>query len=372
MTAMRLLPVIGLFLMATGVGDAEEHALQPSPPVVRGFMVPDQAEADVFPAARRWGANVVRYQIEPVSFAQDRKKAVMEAWPELLAQTVEEVRTAAAAGLKVVVDMHNPPLDGVDRSLAEAWKRPELEKNMIRVWSDLARELMPYHDAVWGYDLYNEPVERTQLDQDGWDPKAWRPLALKLVTAIRAIDPDVWIIYEVGPWDGAEGFEKLEPLPDARVIYSVHFYKPETFTHQGVLGVEGLPLQEARKKVNLVYPGMIQEEIWGKARLAACLAPVDAFQAKYHVPIYAGEFSVARWAPAGSGARWLKDVIDLFEERHWSWTYHAFREWNGWSLEHDSQFWMNGMEPPQDAVKETDRGQVVREFLGRNAAQPQR
>ena len=27
--------------------------------------------------------------------------------------------------------------------------------------------------------------------------------------------------------------------------------------------------------------------------------------------------------------------IEIFEEYGWDWTYHAFREWNGWSLEHE-------------------------------------
>lgn len=32
--------------------------------------------------------------------------------------------------------------------------------------------------------------------------------------------------------------------------------------------------------------------------------------------------------------RYLADVIDLFEEYGWDWSYHAFREWAGWSVEH--------------------------------------
>ena len=27
--------------------------------------------------------------------------------------------------------------------------------------------------------------------------------------------------------------------------------------------------------------------------------------------------------------------IDLFKEYGWDWTYHAFREWDGWSVEHE-------------------------------------
>jgi hypothetical protein len=30
----------------------------------------------------------------------------------------------------------------------------------------------------------------------------------------------------------------------------------------------------------------------------------------------------------------LRDCIDLFEEYGWDWTYHAYREWDGGSVEH--------------------------------------
>ncbi len=39
------------------------------------------------------------------------------------------------------------------------------------------------------------------------------------------------------------------------------------------------------------------------------------------------------WA---SGAEeYLRDCIGIFEEYGWDWTYHAFREWPGWSVEHE-------------------------------------
>ena len=45
------------------------------------------------------------------------------------------------------------------------------------------------------------------------------------------------------------------------------------------------------------------------------------------------EFGVIRWAP--NGADYLRDLLEIAEEYGWDWSYHAFREWNGWSLEHE-------------------------------------
>ena len=45
----------------------------------------------------------------------------------------------------------------------------------------------------------------------------------------------------------------------------------------------------------------------------------------------ANGFSAACWAP--DAGKYLKDAISVFEEYGWDWTYHAFREWPGWSVE---------------------------------------
>ena len=84
------------------------------------------------------------------------------------------------------------------------------------------------------------------------------------------------------------------------------------------------------------YPGEIDGKRWDKAQLEAALKPVVEFQRKYGVHIYIGEFSAIRWAPDGSACRYLKDLIDIFEAHDWDWSYHAFREWDGWSVEHGS------------------------------------
>ena len=67
--------------------------------------------------------------------------------------------------------------------------------------------------------------------------------------------------------------------------------------------------------------------------MRGALRPVREFQLRHGARIYCGEFSAVAWA---SGAEeYLRDCIDLFEEYGWDWTYHAFREWPGWSVEHE-------------------------------------
>jgi hypothetical protein len=100
----------------------------------------------------------------------------------------------------------------------------------------------------------------------------------------------------------------------------------------------------------------------GQGATAPQLQPVIDFQRDYGVPIYIGEFSAIRWAPDNGAQRYLKDVIEIFEENNWSWAYHAFREWNGWSVEHTSN-----KDDNERSATPTDREQLLRTWFAKNA-----
>ena len=46
-----------------------------------------------------------------------------------------------------------------------------------------------------------------------------------------------------------------------------------------------------------------------------------------------GEFSAVAYAEGCD--RWIADVTALLNDLGWDWCYHAFREWDGWSVEHE-------------------------------------
>jgi aryl-phospho-beta-D-glucosidase BglC (GH1 family) len=335
----------------------------PSPSIVRGFMMKEKNAQKDYDDARAFGANVIRLQLHPARYATNKKEEFWVAWPSYLDQMESQVKQARQAGLKVVIDLHEPPFQRVNLERPELWNKDNLADSFCRVWNDIAIRLLPYREAIWGYDLYNEPLDRTQLPNP---PRQWRPLAIKILNAIRKVDKQTWIIYEAGPGSLVGGFKELEPLPDARIIYSPHFYYPQSFTHQGVFDIKGTDLAEAMKEINISYPSIIDGVQWNKRYLNEILKDVDEFQARWKVPIYVGEFSVIRWSPKDASVQWLRDVVDLFESRGWSWTYHAFREFHGWSLEHDGEFWMKGMPAPIPAPNETDRAKVIKKTFEKN------
>ena len=187
------------------------------------------------------------------------------------------------------------------------------------VWEMIARRYR-CKKAVWGYDLVNEPVE-------GVVPEGlmgWHALATATARKIRQIDPDHAIIIEPGPWGGPQGLDWFEPLDVPGIVYSVHMYAPFQFTHQGIYG----------NPTGISYPGEVDGKHWDKEALRRVLKPAIDYQRDYGVHIYLGEFSAIRWAPGDSAHNYLRDCIEIFEEQGWDWAYHAFREWDGWSVEH--------------------------------------
>ena len=291
-------------------------------PRLRGAMVSPNATADDLRTfAREWKANLVRWQL--FGFKPGFDTGDLAEYDRRLEAELKKLDAALPVcrevGLMVVVDLHTGPGHWAEpgRSL---FTSKRMQDRFVEIWEHLARR---YKDVrcIWGYDLLNEPLEEGMAE----DALDWQGLAERCAKAIRRIDPTRTIIVEPAPWGGPDAIENLVPLDVPNVVYSVHMYKPHRFTHQGVYNRNEPPLR---------YPGVIEGKEWDKERIEEGLGAVIAFQKTYNVHLFLGEFSAIRWAPDGSAYRYLKDCIDVFEKHGWDWTYHAFREWNGWSVEH--------------------------------------
>lgn len=341
---------------------------RPSPKIVRGVMTGSSTNRETFAAIRELGANVVRLPFGPYQhYISRHNKNLWDAVPIMLDHLEAQVKCAQNEGLKVVPALFGKIVeDDVKVSSSAFWDHPDIEKNFCRIWEMVAKRLMPYRDSIWAYDLYNEALDWGQMP---YPPRQWRTIAIAGIKAIRAVDKDVWVVFETGPGGLSSGFDGLKPLPDTHVIYGAHFYSPHEFTHQGVGNIANTDLAEVMTKINVRYPGDVNGRMWNKGEIEKDLASAAAFQKKYRVPIYFGEFSVIKWAPKEDAVRYLTDIIDIFEANGWSWCYHAFREWPGWSFEHDESFWDQKSPVPAPAANETERAKVVKRGLAKN---PQR
>lgn len=86
--------------------------------------------------------------------------------------------------------------------------------------------------GIYGYDLYNEPVQKREA-APGCD---WWDLQRRAAEAVRAEDPHTPIIVESNHAASPRRFDEMKPFALTNVIYQFHIYWPDAFTHQRVLG----------------------------------------------------------------------------------------------------------------------------------------
>lgn len=323
-------------------------------PPLRGVMSPRLYRSGDIEDLSKWKANLVRWQIARNwgKTGMDRDLGEYSKWIDSKIAELDKVLVAAKKnGIKVIIDLHSPPGGRyADRNMAMNYEKKYADQ-FIEIWQRMAKHFKG-NSAIWAYDLINEPFQTRPAKID------YLTLQIKAAKAVRAIDPDVPIIIESNIWSTPETYKYLSPVPMKNIIYQVHMYIPTTFTHQNVYTNWGV---KSIKQQTVVYPGFIEDENFNRETLRKYLQPVIDFQNKYGVRIYAGEFSVARWAPGA--AKYLDDCISIFEENHWDWTYHAYREFHGWSVEHSKN--------PHDRKRtkqDTDRKKVLLKYfkLGKN------
>jgi endoglucanase len=308
-------------------------------------------EADIRDLAVKWNANQIRWQLNWTPMKQAEEWAQdLDAYDRWLDSALVECDRALDAcdkyGIKVLVDLHTPPGGRAEGGVCRMFQEQRYQDKLIEVWDRIARRYRE-RQVVYAYDLLNEAVEGIVAD----GLLDWRDLATKATRTIRAVDPCKPVVFEPSPWGGPDGFDFLEPLDLDRVIYSFHMYRPHSFTHQGV----------SNNRVGISYPGRIDGQFWDKEALREAMRPAIEFQQAYNVHIYVGEFSAIRWAPGDSAYNYLRDVIDLLEHYGWDWSYHAFREWDGWSVEHGPD--RTDRRPPETP---TPRMQLLLRWFARN------
>lgn len=323
-------------------------------PRLRGAMVsPNVDEKSLRVLGQEWNANLIRWQlIRTGRIADPLDLEAYDKWLDgELAKLDRLLPACEQYGLLVALDLHSPPggrstsggYAGSDHGL---FTSAACQERFVALWRDIARK---YKDSpvIWGYDLANEPVESAGSE----DLADWQELALRAARAIREVDPQRTIIVEPPNWGSPDGLLAFEPIDVPNVVYSVHMYIPHGFTHQNVHSAT----------TPKVYPGEIDGRRWDKQQLEDALRPAIEFQRAHNVHMYIGEFSAIRWAPDNSACRYLKDVIDILEAHEWDWSYHAFREWDGWSVEHGAE-----RENRERSATPTDRQQLLQSWYAKN------
>ncbi|MBR0457667.1 MAG: cellulase family glycosylhydrolase [Victivallales bacterium] len=345
-------------------------------PRLRGVMTPGHSkdlrhvrmtEKDIRDLAA-WGANFVRWQYFPSETANPEIKDPKR-YGELLDDDLKYLDSLLPVfkecGIWVLYDMHTVPGGrmrdntvfpgstdlakyGKGTTAFHMFYNKEFVDCYLEQWRKIARHFKNEPQVI-GYDLMNEPDQRAIVTYD------FVQLQLIASQEIRKIDGEKPIVFESNYMDAPSPYRTQVPLPVKNIIYQVHMYTPGSFTHQGVnnsarFNADGSPI---------TYPGILEKKNYDRNELKKVLDPVLKFQQKYGARIYVGEFSAIRWAKGAD--KYLEDCISIFEEFGWDWTYHAYREWDGWSVEHTED--INDKKP---ATYETARKKVLLRGLNNN------
>ncbi|MBS1371312.1 MAG: cellulase family glycosylhydrolase [Lentisphaeria bacterium] len=310
------------------------------PPRGRGMMSPiissaGEVKEEDFRVLKAWNANLLRWQIalpwrlRSGSGGKEYAEYVKSQYPVL----DRVFALAEKYGIWIVVDLH---LHEPSFCLQTGEGRDRLHE----IWRGLAAHCRG-KAMLWGYDLLNEPS--TASANPELEPIA--ALYDSLIRTVRAADPETPVIVASDNGGSLDHLEYLPVYPYDNIIYTIHFYRPNALTHQ----------LDRKAAPHMGYPD--REKGWDKAYLRRQLERVRKFQLATGARIYVGEFSIIRWAPGGE--EYLRDATSLFEEYGWDWSYHAFREWDGWSLEH-------GDDPANAAPAESGRRRAMLKALRKN------
>lgn len=312
----------------------------------RGVMVPSGPVTDeMLRVLHDWDANLIRAQITRNWGKIDTELDLDEynQWLDKRLDEIEETaKLAGKYGIKLVIDLHSPPGGKIDAYNMRMFFEKKYADAFLDCWKKIATRFKD-NPRIYAYDLVNEPVQAIPSDCDYWE------LQRRAAEVVRAIDPDTPIMIESNESNRPQTYPYLSPLRMDNVIYKAHMYFPLSYTHQRL----------HRTGPVVHYPGIIDGEMWNRAKIKATLQPVRDFQLRHNCKIYIGEFSAIVWAPGAD--QYIRDCISVFEEYGWDWTFHAFREWNGWSVEFDGTS-RDDLKPAPD----TRRKQALQEGLRLN------
>ena len=297
----------------------------PLPPKLRGISTSDTSlKADLFALLAQTDANVIRvgFSVDSPNPSSPTAQNPLLPCTNKLAILDAALPLARAAGIKIILCAAETYGWSPTVFQGSAAGLATYRTNLATFWTAMAQRYSN-EPAIVAYDLLNEPVT-DYFSQGAWYTNVM-PAA---VAAIRGVNSNVWLVVESEYQAAPGGFSTMPVLNDPAVIYSFHFYSPQSYCDQGILSYPGY---------TATYPG--SNSMWGTAPYTYWDIEtlrnemLDAINFKNAHPdkrILVGEFGVVRWAPGAD--QWLGDSLKLFEEYGWDWCNHSPSGWNGYNV----------------------------------------
>ena len=257
--------------------------------------------ADDFVRIRAAGFDSVRIPVRWADYAAPEAPYAID--PEFFARVEGLVKSALAAGLQVVLNVHH--YDALDQD--PAGQRPRF----AALWKQLAARFAGYPDALQ-FELSNEPHGKHTAAE-------WNQTLLAGLREVRTLHPDRAV--HVGPaqWNQVQMLKELKlPADDRHLIAHVHYYSPFHFTHKNASWVKG----SKEWKDGDTWDGTDAE----KAAVAKDFAVAREWAAREGRPVFLGEFGAIGTNPnQPARVRWTRHVREAAEAHGFAWAYWEYQ-----------------------------------------------
>lgn len=271
---------------------------------------------------RETGMTHVRLGVEP--------RMVAESW---FVDHLDAAITRLIANDLAVVLVPHPVGDG-KRAYAGGAGRASL----IETWQRLARRFASIDPQHLFFEVLNEPWPLEGAD--------WSKLQQEAIGVIRKEAPRHTVILNGGGWSTLDDLVASEPVADANAVYTLHYYLPYLFTHQGAtwtwemvrrIGPLSWPhVREDGERIAIATGrdeearNLVRYEIshgfFELERIERDLEKLDAWRRAHPAAaVHLGEFGTfAAQAPRPAMTAWASAVRQAFEKRGIGWAYWDF------------------------------------------------
>ncbi|MGQ7869863.1 cellulase family glycosylhydrolase [Sunxiuqinia sp. sy24] len=189
------------------------------------------------------------------------------------------------------------------------FENPEEQKpRFLAMWSQIATYFADYSDSLV-FEILNEPNGNLTAEK-------WNVFLADALQTIRRTNPSRFILIATAEYGGLGGLSKLQLPNDDRLILTIHYYNPFSFTHQGAEWIGPEADQWLETEWNDTEPE--------RQMVQADFAPAIQFSKTNNIPIHVGEFGAYNRADMYSRVRWTTYLARYFESQNFSWAYWEF------------------------------------------------
>lgn len=277
------------------------------------------------------GIRYVRFPLDPVLLMRGGLLAQGSQRDELWKRIDDALDMLMNAG--IAIDFVVFPRDDYKQTLTTQHGVDQF----VMLWQVLARHFAGRDPERFFFELMNESQTS--------DPYRWLGIQAQATYAIRQIAPRHTVLASGAHYDSVPDLLETQPLHDANVIYTFHFYEPYQFTHQGApwgsiewneyksIPYPATPEQTAAIAAPLASDNaryqlfVYSHSDWNAKGIADRLAFAAAWGREHGVPVICNEFGAFRdTAPKDSRTRYLHDVRTGLEQVGIGW---GMWDWSG-------------------------------------------